>query len=91
MQELETSVSTHNLVELMVDNVYSVLCFESPAAAFFHENPASTHRLYPWLNREFRVLLGEEDMEFMIQIVMSLIDKYVDQVKHLAVELKYHW
>lgn len=43
---------------------------------FFQQNPACTHRLVPWLTREFQVLLGPEHVQFMIQLVLSLIDKY---------------
>lgn len=46
------------------------------AAAFFRQNPACTHRLVPWLTREFRVLLGTDHVQFMIQLVLSLISKY---------------
>ena len=33
-----------------------------------------THRLLPWLSRDLRVILGEEHVEFMLQLVLSLID-----------------
>lgn len=45
------------------------------AASFFRSNPASTHRLFPWLTREFKVLVGDEHVEFMLQLMQSLIDK----------------
>ena len=47
------------------------------AAVFFQRNPACTHRLVPWLTREFGVLLGPEHAQFMIQLVLSLVDKCV--------------
>ena len=48
----------------------------SLAATFFQQNPACTHRLVPWLTREFRVLLGPTHVQFMIQLVLSLVDKW---------------
>ncbi|CAI8054548.1 E3 ubiquitin-protein ligase Topors [Geodia barretti] len=44
-------------------------------AMFFRQNPACTHRLVPWLTREFKVLLGPEHVQFMIQLVLSLLSK----------------
>ena len=44
-------------------------------AVFFKRNPATVHRLLPWLTREFRVLLGVQHVDFMIQLVLSLIEK----------------
>lgn len=59
------------------------------AAAFFRKNPACTHRLVPWLTREIRVLLGPDHVQFIIQLVLSLIDKYVhsQQSTHLEFSL----
>ena len=42
-----------------------------------------THRLLPWLTRDLRVVLGEEHVEFMMQLIMSLIDKSVKHVRTL--------
>ena len=55
--------------------VYTLCVVVCSAAEFFRQNPACTHRLVPWLTREFRVLLGPEHIKFMIQLVLSLIDK----------------
>ena len=40
-----------------------------------------THRLLPWLTRDLRVVLGEEHVEFMMQLILSLIDKSVKHVR----------
>ena len=58
-----------------------LFCCVSSAAAFFKANPAMTHRLLPWLTRDLRVVLGEEHVEFMMQLIMSLIDKSVIHVR----------
>ena len=52
------------------------VCLFVSAASFFHGNPASTHRLFPWLTRELKVVVGDEHVEFMLQLIQSLIDKY---------------
>ena len=54
-----------------------VFGFFSSGAMFFRQNPACTHRLVPWLTREFKVLLGPEHVQFMIQLVLSLLSKYI--------------
>ena len=45
------------------------------AASFFKSNPAAVHRLLPWLSRDIKAILGEEHVEFMIQLILSIIDK----------------
>jgi len=62
-------------VEIPVALLHAPSLSLSPAASFFRENPACTHRLVPWLSREFTVLLGKQHVDFMIQIIMSLVDK----------------
>lgn len=44
---------------------------------FFRANPACTHRLIPWLTRDLRVLLNDEEshVNFVLQIILSLITK----------------
>uniref|UniRef100_L7M182 E3 ubiquitin-protein ligase Topors n=1 Tax=Rhipicephalus pulchellus TaxID=72859 RepID=L7M182_RHIPC len=46
--------------------------------AFFRENPACTHRLIPWLNRELVALLGggEGQVTFTTELVLALITRY---------------
>ncbi|KAH8035739.1 hypothetical protein HPB51_008106 [Rhipicephalus microplus] len=46
--------------------------------AFFRENPACTHRLIPWLNRELVALLGsgEAQITFTTELVLALITRY---------------
>nr|XP_050023026.1 E3 ubiquitin-protein ligase Topors-like [Dermacentor andersoni] len=46
--------------------------------AFFRENPACTHRLIPWLNRELLALLGggEAQITFTIELVLALVTRY---------------
>ncbi|XP_077499338.1 E3 ubiquitin-protein ligase Topors-like [Amblyomma americanum] len=46
---------------------------------FFRENPACTHRLIPWLNRELVALLGnsgEAQLAFATELVLSLITRF---------------
>ncbi|XP_065905921.1 E3 ubiquitin-protein ligase Topors-like isoform X1 [Dysidea avara] len=43
---------------------------------FFKSNPAASHRLIPWLTREFKVILGEEDSGFVVALINSLLDTY---------------
>ena len=47
-------------------------------AEFFRRNPACTHRLVPWLNRELNVLLGnhEDHVVFVLELIMDLIKRY---------------
>ena len=48
------------------------------SAAFFARNPASTHRLVPWLNRELNVLLNHHDdhIQFVLELILELITRY---------------
>ncbi|KAK3612351.1 hypothetical protein CHS0354_011069 [Potamilus streckersoni] len=45
---------------------------------FYHRNPACTHRLLPWLNRELNALLHnhESHVAFVIELIMSLIMRF---------------
>ena len=51
----------------------------STAPQFFLAYPACTHRLIPWLTRDLKVLLNDEEshVNFVLQIILSLITKYV--------------
>ena len=49
-------------------------------AQFYKSNPATTHRLMPWLTREFKVILGEENTSFMVALVNSMLSKLVSVV-----------
>lgn len=46
--------------------------------AFFRENPACTHRLIPWLNRELVALIGngEAQITFTTELILALITRY---------------
>lgn len=47
--------------------------------AFFRDNPACTHRLIPWLNRELLALLGsggEAQLAFTTELVLALVTRY---------------
>ena len=44
-------------------------------AQFYKSNPALTHRLMPWLTREFKVIVGEENTSFMVALVNSMLNK----------------
>lgn len=48
------------------------------SAQFFHANPACTHRLIPWLNRELVVLLHDHEsrIAFVLELILSLIQRY---------------
>ncbi len=45
---------------------------------FFRENPACTHRLVPWLNRELNVLLHnqEDRVQFVLELILDLIKRF---------------
>lgn len=43
--------------------------------AFFRDNPACTHRLMPWLDRELQALLGAQQA-FATELVLTLITRY---------------
>ena len=62
---------------LNITEWYFQLCFLAPA--FFRSNPACCHRLIPWLTRDLRILLNdfESHVDFVLQIILSLITKYV--------------
>ena len=53
------------------------LFFFLVAPESFRSNPASTHRLIPWLTRDLRALLNDEesDVSFVLQFILSLINK----------------
>ena len=58
-------------------------------AKFYKSNPAATHRLMPWLTREFKVIVGEENTSFMIALVNSMLNKLVYMVS-IIVMFTYH-
>lgn len=45
---------------------------------FYKRNPACTHRLLPWLNRELAALLSnnEAQVTFVLELIMALITRY---------------
>lgn len=45
---------------------------------FFRDNPAQTHRLVPWLNRELNALLQGhgEQTAFVLDLIMGLIKRF---------------
>ncbi|XP_046568948.1 E3 ubiquitin-protein ligase Topors-like [Haliotis rubra] len=45
---------------------------------FFASNPATSHRLVPWLNRELNALLynHEEHVQFVLELIMDLIKRF---------------
>ena len=54
-------------------------------AKFYKSNPAATHRLMPWLTREFKVIIGEENASFMIALVNSMLNKLVNMISIITV------
>lgn len=69
-------VTSKQLVHLHYDSTpsYPLLPVD---AQFYKSNPAATHRLVPWLTREFKVILGEENVSFMVALVNSMLNKLV--------------
>ena len=45
---------------------------------FFRANPACTHRLVPWLNRELIVLLSGQDehSQFLLELILDLVKRF---------------
>ncbi|KAL3868065.1 hypothetical protein ACJMK2_040903 [Sinanodonta woodiana] len=45
---------------------------------FYHRNPACTHRLVPWLNRELNALLHnhESHVAFVMELIMGLLMRF---------------
>ncbi|XP_060600142.1 E3 ubiquitin-protein ligase Topors-like [Ruditapes philippinarum] len=46
--------------------------------SFFRENPAQTHRLVPWVNRELNALLQGhgEQVAFVLDLIMGLVKRF---------------
>lgn len=46
--------------------------------SFYRENPAQTHRLVPWLNRELNALLQGhgEQVAFLLDLIIGLIKRH---------------
>ena len=57
---------------------------------FFRSNPACTHRLVPWLNRELNMLLYNhyEHIMFVMDLILSLIKKFDIQSAEFAEHLR---
>ncbi|XP_076352922.1 E3 ubiquitin-protein ligase Topors-like [Tachypleus tridentatus] len=54
-------------------------CFHDTSPEFYRQNPACTHRLIPWLNRELVALLGdggESQLAFLLDLVLALIMRF---------------
>lgn len=45
---------------------------------FFRRNPACSHRLVPWLNRELNVLLDnlEDQVQLLLELILELIQRF---------------
>lgn len=52
--------------------------YRETAPDFFRQNPACTHRLIPWLNRELLALLShsENQVSFILELILALITRY---------------
>ncbi|XP_013782348.1 E3 ubiquitin-protein ligase Topors-like [Limulus polyphemus] len=53
--------------------------FRDTSPEFYRQNPACTHRLIPWLNRELVALLGdggESQLAFLLELVLALIMRF---------------
>ncbi|XP_076308862.1 E3 ubiquitin-protein ligase Topors-like isoform X2 [Tachypleus tridentatus] len=53
--------------------------FRDTSPEFYRQNPACTHRLIPWLNRELLALLGdggESQLAFLLELILALIMRY---------------
>ncbi len=58
--------------------------------AFFTRNPACTHRLVPWLNRELNMLLNnnESQTQFVQELIMDLIKRFEIQSEEFAEHIR---
>lgn len=52
--------------------------YRNISVAFFKRNPAASHRLVPWLNRELNVILHnrEDHVQFVLELIMDLIKRF---------------
>ena len=51
--------------------------YRNISPSFFSRNPACTHRLVPWLNRELNVILhGDEHTEFILGLIIDLVQRF---------------
>ncbi|XP_064624533.1 uncharacterized protein LOC135486014 isoform X2 [Lineus longissimus] len=49
----------------------------STSAEFYTQNPATTHRLIPWLNRELLALLNnQEQVHFLLELIIDLTKRF---------------
>lgn len=54
-----------------------IVIFLFLACKFYKSNAACTHRLIPWLLRDLKVLLGnnEKEVNFLVEFILSLITR----------------
>lgn len=73
-----TSVERRNLYDLNLWVRPSTIRYREASPEFYRNNPACTHRLIPWLNRELVALLdrNEGQVAFVMELVLALIVRY---------------
>ncbi|XP_074643120.1 uncharacterized protein LOC141900226 [Tubulanus polymorphus] len=52
--------------------------FRDVSPEFYRQNPACTHRLVPWLNRELNVLLNNhrDNVQFVLELIIDLVKRF---------------
>ncbi|XP_077537976.1 E3 ubiquitin-protein ligase Topors-like [Haemaphysalis longicornis] len=78
-----TSAERQELYGLDLWAVPSYSHFRESSPRFYRENPACTHRLVPWLNRELNALIPSQSrVRSTMDVIMSLILAY--DIRHPA-------
>lgn len=75
--EFRRNVYTQRL-KLRTDQVNTRRRVRETSPSFYRENPAQTHRLVPWLNRELNALLHSHGSQvaFVLEMIIGLIKRY---------------
>ncbi|XP_064479396.1 E3 ubiquitin-protein ligase Topors-like isoform X2 [Ornithodoros turicata] len=73
-----TSIERRNLYDLNLWVRPSTIRYREASPEFYRTNPACTHRLIPWLNRELVALLdrNEGQVAFVMELILALIVRY---------------
>lgn len=78
-----TSAERQELYGLDLWAVPSYSHYRESSPRFYRENPACTHRLVPWLNRELNALMpSQSHVRYAMDVIMSLILDY--DIRHPA-------
>lgn len=73
-----TSSERRNLYDLNLWVRPNTIRYREASPEFYRTNPACTHRLIPWLNRELVALLDSNDgqVAFVMELILALIVRY---------------